>query len=376
MSTDLAIIESVGTLNAVTVFAPGGVDDVLAKLKAEVRAIPTDISTANGRSAVASLAYKVSRSKTALDALGKNLTADMKAQTSKIDAERRKICDELDALRDEVRKPLDDFEAAEAARIEGFEAAIEEILKTAIFLFGEPGSNEISSRLNYLAMLPSRDWQEFSQRAMDAMGTAKRSLESLLAIAVWREEERAELERLRAEKAEADRLESIRLQAEREERLAHVAAERARIAAEEKARRDAEEEAVRVAAEKKAVADKAEAERLSIQRELIAAEERALQAERDRQIAENNACIAAENAQRQAEIEKQRAIDAERKRVANEQSAAVAEQCLREQDKVNKTKIHGEILAVLKANAMTDETAKQVIVLIAKGLIPHVSISY
>jgi hypothetical protein len=50
-----------------------------------------------GREAIASMEYKVARSKTALDDGGKKLVADLKQIPKKIDAERKRVRDPLDA---------------------------------------------------------------------------------------------------------------------------------------------------------------------------------------------------------------------------------------------------------------------------------------
>lgn len=120
-STDLAVVQK---LTPAVVFAPGGVQDILHKITREVRSAQTDISTKAGREAVASLAYKVARSKTALDEMGKTLVADWKSRSAAVDAERRTIREKLDELKDEVRKPLTDWENAEKQRINTHELAI------------------------------------------------------------------------------------------------------------------------------------------------------------------------------------------------------------------------------------------------------------
>jgi colicin import membrane protein len=113
----------VATLTPASVFAPGGMEGIISKLEAEVRAIDRDITTPEGRDAVKSLAYKVARSKTALDDMGKELVADIKKQAGAIDADRKLARDRLDALKEEVRGPLTQWEEAEANRISGHEGA-------------------------------------------------------------------------------------------------------------------------------------------------------------------------------------------------------------------------------------------------------------
>ena len=58
--------------------------------------------TEKGRKHFASVAYKVARSKTYIDDLGKNLVADAKKQISLVDAERKSIKDQLDLLKSEI----------------------------------------------------------------------------------------------------------------------------------------------------------------------------------------------------------------------------------------------------------------------------------
>jgi hypothetical protein len=66
-------------LTAVAVFgAANGVTDVLDKIRREVSAVRTDISTKAGRAQVASLARRVASSKTALDEMGKEMVAELK----------------------------------------------------------------------------------------------------------------------------------------------------------------------------------------------------------------------------------------------------------------------------------------------------------
>ena len=338
-------IITIETLTPAIVFAPGGVENIISKLEAEVRAIATDISTEAGRKAVASLAYKVARSKTALDEMGKQLVADLKAQTGKIDAERRTIRDRLDALRDEVRKPLDDFERAEKTRVDGHEVAIAAILQAA--QVGDLDAAGIKARLEQVGSLTQRDWQEFATRATATADEVRKALQAALALAEKREAEAAELARLRAEQAERERR-------EREERIAAEAAERAKAAAEAKAEQDAA-----------AAAAKAAAEQQRIEREKAEAIARAEKAEADKK-------AAAEKAER----DRLAAIETERKRVADAAAKEAAEKVRRERDKAHRAKINNEALAVLTSLGLETETGKVIIAAIAKGDVPHISIEY
>ena len=106
------------TTDALEVFTSGNVDKLVGQLEGEVKSIVCDVTTLKGRKEIASLAHKVSRSKIVLDSLGKGLVGRWKEKSKAVDLERKQIRDRLDALRDEVRKPLTEWEETEKARIE------------------------------------------------------------------------------------------------------------------------------------------------------------------------------------------------------------------------------------------------------------------
>lgn len=362
MSEDLIVAE---TLSAATVYAPGAVDAMLEKLERDVRAVHTDVSTRDGRAAISSLAFKVSRSKTALDELGKNLVADWKARSALVDADRRRVRERLDALRDEVRRPLTEWEDAERRRVEGHEAALLKLVEYARFDTYEPDAERIADRLARFNELPPREWHEFSKRATDTTAQVRASLQASHAAAVRREAERAELLKLRKEAEE-------RTQRERDDRLQREAAEQARATAEAAAR-----EAARVQAAREA------AERARIDRERVAAEEARLKAEaaerKARRDAEDAAEIARierleleEKAQRDAEA----AVEAERRRAADERATAEAEQVRRETDEKHKKQVHDEIAAELARRGYTVKQARTIVDVLATGGVPHVRIEY
>ncbi len=355
MSNDLAVIE---TINAQMVFVPGGVDAILDKITKEVRAIKTDISTASGRAAVASLAYKVARSKTALDEMGKDLVSELKAKTGAIDAERRTLRDKLDELKDEVRKPLTDWENADKLRIEAHEKAILDMEALLDFGGQEPTVAQLQERIDILAGRSPREWQEFVQRASECAMRVGKRLEDLHAVAVKRQAEREELERFRLEQI-------AREQRERDERIAAEAAERARVEAETKAKREAEEAAERAATEQR-----------RLDQERAAAEARAVKAEQDRIAAERKAAEDAQAAAEAAEKRRLQAIEDERARVAAIQKQEAAETARREADKKHRAKINNEVLVALTAAGLCETDAKTVVTIIARGDVPHTRIAY
>ena len=187
------------------VFAKGGAGSLVSDIEnaaREVAACP-NIATATARGAIAAIAYKVARTKTALDEKGKAHVAYLKEQAKEVDAERKTIRDRLDALRDEVRKPLTDWEKAEDRRIEEHQQLLAEIEGAPTFDTPEPTLANIQDRIARVGTIGgNRDWQEFAGRAEKARENAFVKLERMAEAATRRETERAELEALRQREAE------------------------------------------------------------------------------------------------------------------------------------------------------------------------------
>ncbi|WP_320734862.1 hypothetical protein [Enterobacter kobei] len=117
--TDLVVIEK---QNAMAVFTTKEqLDPIIETIEKEARSLVPDVSTRKGRDAIASMAHKVARSKTYIDNAGKDLVAELKALPKQIDESRRIVRERLDALKDEVRRPLTEWEA-EQERIKAEEA--------------------------------------------------------------------------------------------------------------------------------------------------------------------------------------------------------------------------------------------------------------
>lgn len=219
--TDQSTIE---LTNAITLPEPselpalyrnGEIDTILTRIETEAMAIAPDLSTAKGRKEIASLAHKVARSKTALDEAGKKLTEERRRQIDAVNAERKKVRDRLDALKGKVRKPLDDWEAAEEARKQGHRNRL------ALFQMDrtdwQMASEDIAKIIDEAEAIEiGPEWEEFEAMAEEAKGEALTKFRSDLRAALGREEQAAELERLR--KAEAEREAKEREEAERREK--------------------------------------------------------------------------------------------------------------------------------------------------------------
>lgn len=334
--------------------APQGLDPYLAKIKEELDAFVPDVSTKKGRDAIASIAYKVAKGKTALDNIGKDLVAELKDVPKKIDAERKRMRDLLDQWKDEVRAPLTAWEAAEEARIQGHKAGIEWFQLRAKE-YHDLDLQELRASLAEVDGKPvDQAWEEFEAEAHRAKANAVEALTAAVAAREKHEAEQAELAKLRAEAA-------AREQKDREERIASEAAERAQREAEAKA------QAEREATIKREADAQAAAERRELELKLAA--ERA-----EREKAE--ALQREQQAKADAERKAAEAVAEEQRRVAAQAAAEAKEAERREKDKAHKAAVNRAALDAFVQGGMTDECAKLAVTLIAKKAIPAVSITY
>lgn len=332
-----------------------GIQDLFDRMAEQARSIVPDVTTKKGRDAIASQAYKVSKSKTAVDNHGKDLVAGIKAQAAVIDRDRKVWRDQCDALRDEIRKPLDDWEQAENDRVAKHQAVIRAIHS----LHGENILNKESHEIKgYIFDLENTEidssFEEFEQEAKIAKLETLEKLRIALAAREKYEAEQAELERLRQAEIE-------RQQKERDEAIARQAAENARIEAEKKAQAEREqaEKLARESAEREA--------RLKAEHEAAILREEKLKQQ------------AIEQA-KQAETQKQQAIEAERLRIEAEQAAKIkADQeaeAARLANKEHMRSINREILNKFCEIGLDEGQAKAVITAIANNQVPHVSVKY
>ena len=97
----LATIETVTAIAAVELFKPGALDHIVSCIgatQAREEASKLEISTEPNRKALASLAYKIARSKSYIDDQGKTLTENARKEIEAVNGERKIARDRLDAL--------------------------------------------------------------------------------------------------------------------------------------------------------------------------------------------------------------------------------------------------------------------------------------
>ncbi|MGK4325662.1 hypothetical protein NO746_000018835 [Citrobacter freundii] len=319
--TDLVVIEK---QNAMAVFTTKEqLDPIIEAIEKEARSLVPDVSTKKGRDAIASMAHKVARSKTYIDNAGKDLVAELKALPKQIDESRRIVRERLDALKDEVRRPLTEWEA-EQERIKAEEAAR---------IKAEEDRKKFESDHEIALLMNDKHDREVAEK-----------------------------------KAEAERQRIAH-----EEELKRQAAEQARREAEEKA---AAELAAAKKREEDAIAARAQAELLAKQ-----AQERAEQEAKDAAAkveAEKKAAIEAEQrkAQEEADRIKREAEAKEAARLAEEKRIA-DEKAKREADVKHRKAVGTEIVNALTANtSISRDQAIEVLKAMMDGLVPRTQINY
>lgn len=328
---DLVVIEK---KNAMAVFTNNDqLDPLIEAIEKEARSLVPDVTTKKGRDAIASMAHKVARSKTYIDNAGKDLVAELKALPKQIDESRRVVRERLDALKDEVRRPLTEWEA-EQERIKAEEAM--NALHSEALEMNIKFDQELAAKFEVdheMALLMDKD---IDRERADKAAEAERQR-----IAREKEIARQAEEKAKREAAEkAQREIDAAAAREREAILAKERAERERIEAQQRAEREQREAAERAEREKQAAV---EAERRKAEEE----------ADRIRREAEQREQARLAEEKRKAEEEARRAADVEHRRGIN--TAAVQ---------------------ALINQGIPHEWAKACIIAVALGKVPATTIKY
>jgi len=134
--TGLIVLEQANVLQIFSTV--GGLDPLVKQIEeAAVKlAGGIDISTVKGRKELISIAAKVTKSKTGLDDMRKELTADWAAKKKIVDDNWKTVEKQLAEVKRKIRQPVTDFEEAEEKRV-----------------------NDIKGRLSELEALPVREFE-------------------------------------------------------------------------------------------------------------------------------------------------------------------------------------------------------------------------
>ncbi len=332
-----------------------GMETLLQRIEREAKDFAADVSTKKGRAGIKSFAYSVAQGKGTIDRYGKELGEAARKKISGFNAGRNTAAIRLDALKDRVRKPLDDWEAAEEKRIEGHKERLQALLDAARRQLHNAPTAEIEKLLTAAnEATVDQSWEEFELDARRAKDDAIENLTTFLNAAKKRDSEAEELERLRKDS---------------EEREAKAAAEAAEKEKADQAERDEQERR----AEEKREAEAAEARRVAEEKRIEAARMTALKEAEATRIQE------AEEAERriaEADERADRAAQDERDRMAREQAEREAEREASEADGQNRRRVFGGIYNALLEAGLNEDQAEAVVAAMRENRIPHLSIDF
>lgn len=366
-STDLVVAPS--KENALEVFkAEQGLDPYLLTIRRELDRFlenPPSLDTVTGRKAYASMAYKIARSKTAVDNVGKQLVAELKQLPKTIDAHRKEWRDKLDAMQEEARGPLNEWEVAEEKRIAVHQEGMAAMRCCAEDLDGKESATLEATIAWIENRVINESWEEFESEAHRVKAASLATLKAALERRQKYEADQAELERMRQEAA-------AREQKEREERIAREAEERARREAEQAAQAEREAAARREQETRDEAARKEREAKEAAERREREHQEAIAQAKRDAELAEQRAKEEYERKERERIAEQQRQeqakLDAERRQREEIER--------RQADVEHRRRINQAAMQAMIDGGMPEQCAMDAIKLIAQGKVPSVTINY
>lgn len=354
VSTDL-IINLPTVMTAAYFTDETELNKIIARVKAVADAHVPDLSTATSRAKTKSVAFKVSQTKTEIIRQGKKLTEEARKLQKGVNSACNFIEEQFDAIRDEVKKPVTDWEDEDKARCEKHEEAVKSLLAYVTMSADHPSGDFKDMRDAVEAVVIDETWDEFQDRAALAKTDALAALDRLTAIAEKREADAAELERLRAAQAERDRQDAERRAADEA-----AAAEAQRVENERQAEEKRKADIAAAATEAAAQAEREAAQR-------IADAERA--AEEAKKRAADEIAAAAAEAERKAA--------AERKRISDEHEAEAAEQRRRDADREHRRTVNRKIIAELvECSGIKADQAQKIVAHLAGGFVPNVTLKY
>lgn len=200
-----------------------------------------DLSVGVNRNKYISLAAKVTKTKTYVEGIGKEIAADLKELPKLVDSSRKLIKDQLDKISEAVRKPVTDWEIADEAR-----KAAEELARIMPYLHAEA----LEMNAEHDRLIAEKEAQRIAREEeikRQAAEAARLEAQQEIEAATKREREAKEAQEL----AEREKLEAIQ-RAEQAAKDAKEKAEREKLAAIEAERKKAADiEAARLAEEER-----------------------------------------------------------------------------------------------------------------------------
>jgi len=243
MSDDKYLIpRNIPTMPLGELFRPDVISDLIDAIKKQALEYDPDTSTGSGRRAIASRGAQVARSKVFIDDKGKELVSEWKNKAKQVDVQRKVFRDAMDSLKDQVRKPLTDWEVKrkeeeeqERKRLEAERLREEEEKQRELdALRAKVREQELEAKRREEETLAKQIALEAEKRAEEkarieavraveqaridterAVEKAKIEAEKAAALEIRKKD--LEIERMLAEKVEAERREQEAIQAEKDE---------------------------------------------------------------------------------------------------------------------------------------------------------------
>ena len=217
-------------------------DEFYGKVEKMAKGLVADPLTKEGASQIKTCARQIASVKKKVDDYGKDVVAELKALPKIIDENRRIFREKMEALQEDIRRPV--------TEIEQREEEIATITQRHMRIGADAASGDIQKEIESVKAieLTEEKWHESLEKAKKAVNGELNALNLMFESALKREEEQRELAELRKKQEEAERIireQKIREEAERkarEQAEAKAAAEKARMQREK-------EEAERKAAE-------------------------------------------------------------------------------------------------------------------------------
>lgn len=316
---------------------PDKLEELLKRVEAQADAMlkaAPDVDTDAGRKARRSIGRKVASSKGAIDDARKKAGEDLRTQLADINTVGNAAVARLQALQDRIIEPVEEWDRKEEERLDALRVRLAELTPAPV---AGAHSDVIKAEIERIkAIKIDGTWEDFQATAAEARKNALKALKAELDIAQQREEDQAEIRRLKEAIAARDAAEAERVAAERKKAEEAEAARREEERKAEEAKR-LEEAAARAAEEAREAAEREAQEKIDAANR--AAEEAA---EREREAKE-----AREAAEKAAEEAAAKAIEDERKRVAEERRQEREAEAKRRADAARRSRIKEEIAAVV-----------------------------
>lgn len=319
----------------------------LEQMEATHEAAEFNMETKKGLKEYKSFVAQMRRAKKPITEAHKAAKAEAKALCDALDGEKKSIIGRIQDMIDHHDTIIKDHEAIETNRVEALKERVEGIRKFVEMTAHMP-SDEIQELIEQCkGVVIDESFEEYRGEAAIAKDETILALTNIHADVKVKENEQAELERLRKEKEESERK-------EREEQIARDAAEKA-----EREKQEAIEKAER---DKQEAIDKAEREKAEAEQARIQAEQRAKEE--------------TEAAARKAEEDKQAAVEAERQRAEREKIEQERLEQERANNEAHRANVEGELTSALVSAGLTPEWCQWFITVVNSGAIPHVKIQY